>query len=425
MATFNYSELTSAGANALNNYSLYEYLESTYTVSFTQNSSQKATLKLAPVGIISEQGTLSLWATDFNYGYIHTGELSIPGYGIATVSNLNIDYYDLLSYGLYDLDGSFSDKIIGSAYKDVYYGGAMNDEIFGNGGDDNLYGDSGNDTLSGGSGNDLLVGGTGEDSLSGGIGDDTYYIDSTSDTIAENYLEGTDKVYSSVNFTLSSNLESLKLTGSSEINGTGNEFSNTIEGNINKNTLSGGGGNDTLTGENGNDTLNGGTGNDILIGGKGKDTAVFSSKSNVVKLNKTKKQNTKDGVDILNGIENINGGKGNDKLIGNNFSNILIGGTGNDLIVGGAGKDELIGGVGKDVLIGGAGKDIFKLSKGKGNDTIKDFEHNQDKIYIGSMKKLKIKKKGKDVYIYQGKDLLAKVKGAAEDFLYKEGKYIV
>ena len=425
MATFNYSELTSAGADALNNYSLYEYLESTYTVSFTQNSSQKATLKLAPVGIISEQGTLSLWATDFNYGYIHTGELSIPGYGIATVSNLNIDYYDLLSYGLYDLDGSFSDKIIGSAYKDVYYGGAMNDEIFGNGGDDNLYGDSGNDTLSGGSGNDLLVGGTGEDSLSGGIGDDTYYIDSTSDTIAENYLEGTDKVYSSVNFTLSSNLESLKLTGSSEINGTGNEFSNTIEGNINKNTLSGGGGNDTLTGENGNDTLNGGTGNDILIGGKGKDTAVFSSKSNVVKLNKTKKQNTKDGVDILNGIENINGGKGNDKLIGNNFSNILIGGTGNDLIVGGAGKDELIGGVGKDVLIGGAGKDIFKLSKGKGNDTIKDFEHNQDKIYIGSMKKLKIKKKGKDVYIYQGKDLLAKVKGAAEDFLYKEGKYIV
>ena len=40
------------------------------------------------------------------------------------------------------------------------------------------------------------------------------------------------------------------------------------------------------------------------------------------------------------------------------------------------------------------------------------------------MKKLKIKKKGKDVYIYQGKDLLAKVKGAAEDSLYKEGKYI-
>ena len=206
------------------------------------------------------------------------------------------------------------------------------------------------------------------------------------------------------------------------------EFYNTIEGNINKNTLSGGGGNDTLTGENGNDTLNGGTGNDILIGGKGKDTAVFSSKSNVVKLKKTTKQNTKDGVDILNGIENINGGKGNDKLIGNNFSNILIGGTGNDLIVGGAGKDELIGGVGKDELIGGAGKDIFKLTPGKGKDTIKDFEDKNDMIYIGSIKgfktkKLKLNNKGEDVFIYIEEDLLAKVKGA-KGLLSKYGHYI-
>ena len=34
------------------------------------------------------------------------------------------------------------------------------------------------------------------------------------------------------------------------------------------------------------------------------------------------------------------------------------------------------------------------------------------------------KNKGNDVYIYKGKDLLAKVKGAAED-LSKEGKYLV
>ena len=40
------------------------------------------------------------------------------------------------------------------------------------------------------------------------------------------------------------------------------------------------------------------------------------------------------------------------------------------------------------------------------------------------MKKLKLKNKGNDVYIYEGKDLLAKVKGAAED-LSKEGKYLV
>ena len=40
------------------------------------------------------------------------------------------------------------------------------------------------------------------------------------------------------------------------------------------------------------------------------------------------------------------------------------------------------------------------------------------------MKKLKLKNKGKDVHIYKGKDLLAKVKGAKGD-LSKKGKYLV
>ena len=40
------------------------------------------------------------------------------------------------------------------------------------------------------------------------------------------------------------------------------------------------------------------------------------------------------------------------------------------------------------------------------------------------MKKLKLKNKGNDVYIYKGKDLLAKVKGAAEE-LSRQGKYLV
>ena len=114
-------------------------------------------------------------------------------------------------------------------------------------------------------------------------------------------------------------------------------------------------------------------------------------------------------------IENAIGTNFNDQLIGNNFSNILNGGAGNDLLVGGKGKDELIGGLGKD---------IFKLSVGKGYDLIQDFKDKQDKIFIGSMKKLKLKNKGKDVYIFKGKDLLAKVKGAKGD-LSKKGKYLV
>ena len=96
-------------------------------------------------------------------------------------------------------------------------------------------------------------------------------------------------------------------------------------------------------------------------------------------------------------------------------SNTLNGGTGNDLLVGGKGKDK---------LIGGKGKDIFKLSTGKGYDLIQDFEDKKDKIFIGSSKKLKLKNKGKDVYIYKGNDLLAKAKGAKGDLSLK-GKYLI
>ena len=52
------------------------------------------------------------------------------------------------------------------------------------------------------------------------------------------------------------------------------------------------------------------------------------------------------------------------------------------------------------------------------------FKDKEDKILIGSTKKLKLKNKGKDVYIHTGNDLLAKVKGAKGD-LSKKGKYLV
>ena len=116
--------------------------------------------------------------------------------------------------------------------------------------------------------------------------------------------------------------------------------------------------------------------------------------------------------------------KKNDTLIGSKSNDSLWGYAGNDKISGGSGNDTLCGGIGNDKLIGGKGKDIFKLSKGKGFDLIQDFKNNQDKIFIGSIKKLKLKNKGKDVFIYQGKDLLAKVK-KAKGLLTKKGKYLV
>ncbi len=122
--------------------------------------------------------------------------------------------------------------------------------------------------------------------------------------------------------------------------------------------------------------------------------------------------------------EKVFAGNGNDKLYGNNGNDKLCGESGNDKLLGESGNDLLVGGKGNDLLVGGQGKDIFKLSKGKGYDLIQDFKDKQDKIFTGSIKKIKLKNKGKDIYIYSGKDLLAKVKGAKGD-LSKKGQYLV
>ena len=83
----------------------------------------------------------------------------------------------------------------------------------------------GNDTLDGGDGNDYLNGGAGDDTMSGGSGDDTYIVDSTSDSVTETISGvsgGTDKIYSSATFITPDNVENLNLTGSSNIDATGN-----------------------------------------------------------------------------------------------------------------------------------------------------------------------------------------------------------
>ncbi len=59
-----------------------------------------------------------------------------------------------------------------------------------------------------------------------------------------------------------SNVENLTLTGSANVNGTGNQKSNTLRGNAGNNILDGKEGNDLLIGDGGADTLIGGAGND-------------------------------------------------------------------------------------------------------------------------------------------------------------------
>lgn len=137
----------------------------------------------------------------------------------------------------------------------------------GNSLDNYIAGNKGNNTLSGGAGNDTLYGGGGTDILKGGTGNDTYIVDSNTVTVTENSSEGTDTVIASVDYTLTANVENLKLSATKGIKGTGNELNNVITGNNQNNTFVGGKGNDTLKGGAGADTyiFNKGDGQDVIV----------------------------------------------------------------------------------------------------------------------------------------------------------------
>jgi Ca2+-binding RTX toxin-like protein len=175
-------------------------------------------------------------------------------------------------------DARDSITINGTANQDLLIGSAHRDTLNGGGNNDLLLGGLGDDTLDGGAGNDVLTGAGGNDTMIGGPGDDNYTVQDVGDVVSENVNEGTDTVNASITFSLAAlaNVENLTLTGSANINGTGNSGVNTITGNS---------GNNTLDGRGGNDTLDGGLGDDTLIGNGGIDTASYLSHDGVGLIN--------------------------------------------------------------------------------------------------------------------------------------------
>jgi Ca2+-binding RTX toxin-like protein len=146
-------------------------------------------------------------------------------------------------------------------------GNELDNVITGNSGNNALYGLGGNDSLIGSNGNDTLDGGTGADIMSGGSGNDTYIVDDIGDVVSEASGQGTDQVFSGIDYTLTANVENLTLTGTVDINGTGNGLNNVISGNEGNNILDGGSGVDTMLGGTGRDTysFNLGDGQDTII----------------------------------------------------------------------------------------------------------------------------------------------------------------
>jgi Ca2+-binding RTX toxin-like protein len=145
-------------------------------------------------------------------------------------------------------------------------GNSAANALTGNAAANHLYGLDGNDKLNGGAGADVLVGGSGNDG---------YTVDNVGDSVTENANEGTDSVSSSISYILGANLEKLALSGSADLDGTGNDLGNVLSGNSGANDLYGLAGKDTLSGGLGDDWLAGGLGGDTLTGGAGKDMFVF------------------------------------------------------------------------------------------------------------------------------------------------------
>nr|WP_309225817.1 calcium-binding protein [Sphaerospermopsis sp. LEGE 08334] len=157
-------------------------------------------------------------------------------------------------------------------------GNSLNNAILGNSGNNVLNGGAGDDSLFGGAGNDTLMGGIGADTMTGGTDNDWYWVDNAGDSVIEYANEGTDKVFTSISYTLTDNVEDLALQEiAGNINGTGNTLNNTITDNTKDNILDGGAGNDIIRASRGNDTLIGGLGADTLTGGLDNDWFVYTN----------------------------------------------------------------------------------------------------------------------------------------------------
>jgi Ca2+-binding RTX toxin-like protein len=241
----------------------------------------------------------------------------------------------------------------------------------------NAIGNASVNKLMGNNGANTLDGQLGADTLTGLKGNDVYVVDNLSDVVDEGGTDGggTDQVRASVSYALAGDLENLTLTGTSNINGTGNAAVNTLTGNAGINTLTGGLGNDMYYVQNSGDVV-------IELAGEGTETvfstASFNLETNGAEIETLTLQGTL-GIggtgnalgNTINGNSGVNliyGRGGNDTIFGNGGNDVIHGEDGIDTLYGDAGTDTITGGDGADTIDGGDANDI--LNGGDGADSL-------------------------------------------------------
>src|SRR6185369_10763168 len=251
----------------------------------------------------------------------------------------------------------------------------------------------------------------GADTMIGGQGNDTYTVDNAGDVVTELPGEGTDLVQSSVNYTLSANVENITLTGtSSGVNATGNALANVLTGNSGTNVLTGGAGDDTYfvttgdtttelanegidtvmsavawtlapnvenltltgtgsvagTGNALNNVLTGNSGTNALTGLAGDDTYFVTTGDTTVEAANEGIDTVMAGVTwtLANNVENLTlTGTGLINGTGNPADNVLTGNSAANVLTGGAGNDTYVVGTGDTVTeAAGAGTDTVQSS---------------------------------------------------------------
>lgn len=237
-------------------------------------------------------------------------------------------------------------------------------ELLGSGDIDGL-GNSMANILSGNDGSNLLDGGAGADQMAGARGSDIYVVDNASDVVQELPGQGSDKILSSISYQLSSNVETLVLTGTAAINGTGNSAANMLVGNDAANVLDGRFGADQMSGGKGSDRYIVNDTGDVVteLANSGTDLVESSASYTLSAFVENLK---------LTGIGGTNGtGNGlNNNIGGNTGSNNLSGGGGNDFINGGGGADTMVGGTGDDTYVVDDAGDLVVETAGAGVDTV-------------------------------------------------------